>query len=427
MTISNENSKDVFDIDGASEMLYTFTFDITDESEVFVEMFDSNGSSLGLTWTRVTSAAGMLKDQYYVDLANSQITIGPSPDTTLLQSIYNSGDVDDLVISRVLPFTQSSAFPSATSFSTTSLENRLDKITLLAQQLQEQINRSILSSPTDNTGTPLELPEASDGKGLFWDGVNLANTANDIETIDDSATSAAEAAASAAEAAASAAGVNLPAIVGGDATKHLQVNGAETAYELVTKASISADKLPLAGGVMTDEITGLPAPTSGSSAANRDYVDGHGVIQEDYIQDGVVSTGLTTQIPADTTIPQQSTEGDLVMSLAFTPVSATSKLKIEVVVNYSAGAANQGVCAALFQDAIENALAVGMGETVAAFRTGGNIKFTHHIDVSGAGARTYKVHLGAHTATALTFNGHGGVVLYGGVLASSITVTELKA
>jgi len=416
MTISNENSKDVFDIDGASVMLYSFTFDITDESEVYVELFDDNGSSKGITWTRVTSSSPAV-DEYYVDLANSQVTMGGV--AALLQDEYGA-DIENLVVSRELPLTQSTAFPNATSFSTPSLEARLDKIVLLTQQLQEQINRSILSSPVNNTGSPLEFPIPSDGKGLMWDSVgNIVNTTNDISTIDDAQSSADRAEAAAA-------GVNLPSIVGGDATKHLQVNGAETGYEHVTKASISADKLPLAGGVMTDEITGLPAPTSGSSAANRDYVDGHGIIQMAYTQSGAL-IAVATATPATDTIPQQSTNGTLVLSRTFTPLSATSILKIDVVVNHGNNGDNRGVCAALHQDAIENALAVGMGEGTAAFRSGGVIKFTHFVAVSGAGARTYKVHLGANTIATVSFNGVSAGRLYGGVAASSIVVTEIKA
>lgn len=82
-------------------------------------------------------------------------------------------------------------------------------------------------------------------------------------------------------------------------------------------------------------------------------LDAGAVLQVVNTQTGVMSTGITT-IPNDDTIPQ-NTEGAEVMTLAITPKSATSKLKIDVVANLAA-ATTGNVIAALFQDSTANVL-----------------------------------------------------------------------
>jgi len=137
---------------------------------------------------------------------------------------------------------------------------------------------------------------------------------------------------------------------------------------------------------------------------------------------GAVSTG-STAIPDDDTIPQ-NTEGDQVMSLAITPNATTNKLKIDVVVHAQNGGGSV-ITAALFQDSTANALAVGAQQN-----GGGNamqpICFTHYMTASTTSATTFKVRIGG-TAGTTTFNGSASSRKFGGVLASSITITEIKS
>lgn len=141
-------------------------------------------------------------------------------------------------------------------------------------------------------------------------------------------------------------------------------------------------------------------------------------------QTGAAATG-TTLIPFDDTIPQQ-TEGDQYMSLAITPTNALNKLKIEVVIVLASSLATNQMAAALFQDATANALAAAGHSTPS---SGGHptiLKFTHYMTAGTIAATTFKVRAGAGTAGTTTFNGSGGARLYGGVEASSITITEIK-
>lgn len=137
---------------------------------------------------------------------------------------------------------------------------------------------------------------------------------------------------------------------------------------------------------------------------------------------GAVATGTTT-IPYDDTIPQ-NTEGDQYMSLAITPKSATSKLKISVTVQASAST-NAAVIAALFQDTKAFALATAYTSPYIATAEA-NLSFTYYMTAGTTSATTFRVRIGPSSAATLTFNGAGGARTMGGSLASSITIEEIQ-
>lgn len=145
------------------------------------------------------------------------------------------------------------------------------------------------------------------------------------------------------------------------------------------------------------------------------------LVQQVNTQTGTVATG-TTPIPFDNTIPQ-NTEGTQFMTLAITPTSASSILFIQVDVICSFNS-NNTMTAALFQDATANSLAAA-----ATYQTTGTgiltISFNHTMTAGTTSATTFKVRAGGESAGTLTFNGTSGGQIYGGVMASSITITEL--
>lgn len=145
------------------------------------------------------------------------------------------------------------------------------------------------------------------------------------------------------------------------------------------------------------------------------------VVQVVNTQTGAVATGTTT-IPMDDTIPQ-NTEGTEFMTLAITPTSSTNKLKIEVQFFFAETAACWTI-AALFQDSTADALAAGW--TFENYvNSGGGISFTHYMTAGTTSATTFKVRAGPHSASTLTFNGAGSARFLGGVVASSITISEI--
>ena len=151
---------------------------------------------------------------------------------------------------------------------------------------------------------------------------------------------------------------------------------------------------------------------------------GNKVLQVVNVQDGAVATSTTVMGAVDDTIPQ-NTEGSEIMTLAITPTSATSKLKIEVVVNSSHSVDSWGVMA-LFQDTTANALASSfIYQDVA---TGSSIfTFNHYMTAGTTSATTFKVRAGSPSAGTFTFNGTGVGGRFGGTIASSITITEIEA
>jgi|TARA_R110002110_G_scaffold25169_1_gene93442 hypothetical protein len=143
------------------------------------------------------------------------------------------------------------------------------------------------------------------------------------------------------------------------------------------------------------------------------------VVQVVNVTNSAVATG-TTVMPSDDTIPQNN-EGIEFMTLAITPKSASNKLKIEVVW-FGADAATNTHTLALFQDSTANALAAVELNATADWRTVDN--FSHYMTAGTVSETTFKVRVGSAASTTTTFNGLSGGRKYGGVAASSITITE---
>lgn len=138
---------------------------------------------------------------------------------------------------------------------------------------------------------------------------------------------------------------------------------------------------------------------------------------------GASTTG-NTALPIDDSIPQ-SGEGTEFMTLAITPKSTTNILVIEVVW-LGATTVTGHIGVALFQDAVAGALAA------AAMGTAGSgsmldIPLRHKMLAGTTSSTTFKVRVGTTAGNLVTFNGAGAARLFGGVMASSITIREYKA
>lgn len=153
----------------------------------------------------------------------------------------------------------------------------------------------------------------------------------------------------------------------------------------------------------------------------KEYVDKKArVVQKKVVSDGAVATG-TTQIPLDDTIPQ-NTEGDQYLTIAFTPKYATTRLKIDVVLCQSLSGAGT-TTVALFRDS--GADAIGASSLyIPATNAQAPISFSVDVASTAAALTNFYVRAGANSALTLTFNGAGGARFMGGVMSSSITVTE---
>ena len=148
------------------------------------------------------------------------------------------------------------------------------------------------------------------------------------------------------------------------------------------------------------------------------------VLQVKSFQTGNKATG-TTRVPLDDSIPQNS-EGIEFMTLAITPTSATSILRIEalLICCYSADAV---ITSMLFQDSTANALACNYNWSGGSGTRNISMYLSHFMTAGTASATTFKIRAGGDNAGTLTMNGRTGARQYGGTLASSITITEIGA
>lgn len=170
-------------------------------------------------------------------------------------------------------------------------------------------------------------------------------------------------------------------------------------------------------------VEGLTAAAQAAAIAAGNVKLSGDTVQVVHTQNGALATG-TTILPGDNTIPQ-ITEGDQYMTLAITPTNSSNTLDIDVRVILGNSTA-AFVTAALFQDATANALAAQMVYQSAA--NGVNLlTFRYRMAAGTTSATTFRVRGGLHVAGTTTFNGSAGTQYMGGLMASSITITEIKA
>jgi len=152
-----------------------------------------------------------------------------------------------LVILRGTPITQVVDYVEGDPFPAETHEAALDKLTIIATQVQEQLDRSLQVVET-STVTGIRIAELQATKALV---VNAAGTAiemgpttSDIASASSNAATAAAAAASASSSAASAsasatsasatlAAAGLPVLVSGDELKFIRIKADRSGYETI--------------------------------------------------------------------------------------------------------------------------------------------------------------------------------------------------
>ena len=133
----------------------------------------------------------------------------------------------------------------------------------------------------------------------------------------------------------------------------------------------------------------------------------------------------TTQIPADDTIPQ-ITEGDEFLTCNITPKNAANTLKVDVVCNLNINTTGTPfLVVALFIDPGPDAVAVSWVEASASRPV--VISFSYWQAAGTVSEMIFKGRAGSDGSNAITVNGKSGSRYYGGVVMSSITITEYAA
>ena len=200
-----------------------------------------------------------------------------------------------LTIVRDIPVERTTDFPTSGYFDIAALNTALDKIIAIQQELETKLLRAVKLADTDSNTTPGDLPTASDGKALYWNGTTLDNSTVNIEDLATAVTDAqaAETAAQAAQAAAEAALDEFDDVyLGSKASAPTLDNDGDplaegTLYWNSTTNELNvyngsaweaaapgvSGYLALSGGTMTGKITLDGNPSSGNHAANKTYVD----------------------------------------------------------------------------------------------------------------------------------------------------------
>jgi hypothetical protein len=221
-------------------------------------------------------------------------------------------------------------------------------------------------------------------------------------------------------------------IVSGDTSGTITIAAPAVAGSGTLTLPVATDTL--VGKATTDTLTNktLVAPALGTPASGvltnctgvvAGALPAGSVLQVKNFQTGAVATG-TTLIPFDDTIPQ-ITEGTQFLSLAITPISATSKLYFNIALINSPSIIDW-VITALFQDATANAIASTMQYGSVAMASAPGI-FTYFMTSGTTSSTTFTVRAGMRLAGTTTINGQAGGRLLGGTLISSITITEIAA
>jgi hypothetical protein len=128
---------------------------------------------------------------------------------------------------------------------------------------------------------------------------------------------------------------------------------------------------------------------------------------------------FSTTIPDDDTIPQ-NTEGTQVMTCSITPKLSTSKLRVQVSIQYSCSDTGATQVVAMFRDSTANAIC---GRTLV--NAIGLATMLIEVNSSSTSATTFAVRLGTNSGT-LTINGTGGTRRLGGVARATMVIEEIK-
>lgn len=204
--------------------------------------------------------------------------------------------------------------------------------------------------------------------------------------------------------------------------------GTGTVTQINTTAPISGGPITTSGTISLADTAVVPGPYTNANitidakgritaAANGTPTTGVSV-QQVLLNTGAYSAGSTV-IPVDDTIPQ-NTEGDEVMTLSITPLSATNILVINTWVAFGVNTSSFGTIA-LFQDAIADALTATC--TFNGVGIPNHATLTYSMVAGTTSATTFKVRIGG-TSGSVYFNGNSGARVFGGVANSGMSITE---
>jgi len=134
-------------------------------------------------------------------------------------------------------------------------------------------------------------------------------------------------------------------------------------------------------------------------------------------------TAISTAIPIDNTIPQ-NTEGDEIVTVSITPANASNRLRISAICEMVNAGSNLDCSMALFQDSTANALSAAVKQ-LGGSGVYSQILLEHEMAAGTTSATTFKIRIGPGSGT-IYVNGNASNRIFGGVSAVRLSVTEVK-
>lgn len=220
MTVSSETNRWSYDLDGVSSE-YDYTTKIFASSDLVVEVYD-NVADTTTTLTETT------------DYTVSGVGESDGGIVTLVTpSDYDSDD--DLIIRKVLPFTQPTDLVENQPFLAETVEEVFDKAAWRDLQLQEQLNRVVLQN--ESYSSPLAMPVPSSDKIIGW---NNAGTALENKNYSEDSSL-------------------LPAIGASNAYQTIRVKSDGSAFESVDDGFLNVKQFGATGDGVTDDTAAIQA------------------------------------------------------------------------------------------------------------------------------------------------------------------------
>ncbi len=443
MTVNTTTTKDLYTGDD-TETVFSYTFRILDDDHIKVEIKNSAGTITEQTITTHYTVSGV------GDTAGGAITFVTAPAST-----------DTIIFTRDVPIKQDTDYQENDTFPAESHEEALDKLTMIAQQIDEATERTVktdasvigfdgtLPTPSansaigfDGSGTGLAIITALETGDLVIggsqvNGVMTFTTATSIGSEDNLTFDGSTLALTGAATVSSTLSVTGVMDVASDIVHAGDTNnkiGFTTDTQTFTTGGSSrmditdlGVRLGATGARVTavldeDDLVTDSATALATQQSIKAYVDAAAptgvVVQQVRVTSTSVAT-TTSTIPSDTSVPQ-NTEGSEYFTLAITPTSATNVLIIEVHLAYCGHNGGNEFVAALFQDATASALTA---DIIAMTNTYSRMPLDmKYIMVSGTTSETtFKVRYG----DAVGGTAYVGDADFGGLAQSSIVITEI--
>lgn len=372
-----------------------------------------------------------LTTDYTVTIVNNSLA-----NVTITNAAKIPSGTQDILISLDLAVSQPRSYPRADTLPAADVELGLDRLTLIAQVTNDNVNRS-LRFPASDTSTDGTMPAKADrlGKFLAFDSVDGTPIATSVAVGDTPVSSFGATLVQAADAAAAKTTLAIPTIsaFGETLVGAASAAAARTTLGIPFTAASSASGAALDFAEDTDNGTSkvvLAAPASLDSDKSVTLPSATGtlalltdcpIVQVVRNTSTSMATGTTT-IPLDDTIPT-NTEGTEFLTATITPTNASNLIQVDVNLHVSNSISDQ-VLLALFKDS--GSAAIAAGGTAVAGATMQMARLSYRMTAGGTAATTFRVRAGSPTAGTVTVNGIGGARIFGGVAVSSITLTEIR-